>query len=182
ACAEGGVTPPARVTSERVFTAADRRLFALLTTVSVGATLGAVWSWLHEQPWTDHPLAAGLLTTVLLAGLAMYHARWLTLPSMRRPTHMPARQGWKVGVATTFVPGAETIEMLEETLSAIVAIEYPHDAWVLDEGDDDEVKRLCRRLGARHFSRSARPQYQTEHGRFAAASKHGNYNAWLSEV
>jgi cellulose synthase/poly-beta-1,6-N-acetylglucosamine synthase-like glycosyltransferase len=66
--------------------------------------------------------------------------------------------------------------------SYLVALDYPHDTWVLDEGDDPEVKELCQRLGAHHFSRKNLARYQTETGRFKARSKHGNYNAWLHEI
>ena len=71
--------------------------------------------------------------------------------------------------------------MLEVTVQALVAMAYPHDTWVLDEGDDARVHALCTRLGARHFSRKSLPHYQTAEGRFQARSKHGNYNAWLAE-
>jgi cellulose synthase/poly-beta-1,6-N-acetylglucosamine synthase-like glycosyltransferase len=60
-------------------------------------------------------------------------------------------------------------------------MDYPHDTWVLDEGDDPRVKTLCARIGARHFSRKSLPHYHTADGRFRSHSKHGNYNAWLAE-
>ena len=54
------------------------------------------------------------------------------------------------------------------------------DVWLLDEGDDPEVKEMCARAGRAplHAARGgalepARP------GRIKARSKHGNYNAWL---
>jgi cellulose synthase (UDP-forming) len=83
---------------------------------------------------------------------------------------------------TAFVPGAEPLDMLEDTLKALVALDYPHDTWVLDEGDDERVKALCVALGACHFSRKNFPRYQTESGVFQTHSKHGNYNAWLQEI
>jgi hypothetical protein len=96
---------------------------------------------------------------------------------------MIRRPDWKVGVATTFVPAAESIEMLEETVRALVAMDYPHERWGLDEGDDDgEVKALCARLGAYHFSRKNLQQYHTARGAFESRSKHRNYNAWLYEI
>jgi len=76
----------------------------------------------------------------------------------------------------------EPLEMLEETVAALVALDYPHDTWVLDEGNDEEVRELCRRLGARHFSRKHLHQYQQATGPHEARTKHGNYNAWLAEV
>ncbi|MBD0373987.1 MAG: glycosyltransferase, partial [Pyrinomonadaceae bacterium] len=93
-----------------------------------------------------------------------------------------ARPGYKVAVVTTFVPDAEPVEMLERTLKAMLALEYPHETWVLDEGDDETVRALCLKLGAHHFSRKNLAQYQTESGLFQRNSKHGNYNAWLYEV
>lgn len=72
--------------------------------------------------------------------------------------------------------------MLEDTLRSLIALEYPHDTWVLDEGDNDRVKSLCQRLGANHFSRKGFEKYQTESGAFKSHSKHGNYNAWLYEI
>jgi len=56
---------------------------------------------------------------------------------MRRPSPAAARPGMRVGVATTFVSSSEPIEMLEGTLRAVIAMDYPHDTWVLDEGDDE---------------------------------------------
>jgi cellulose synthase/poly-beta-1,6-N-acetylglucosamine synthase-like glycosyltransferase len=94
----------------------------------------------------------------------------------------PPAQGWRVGVATTFVPSAEPIEMLERSVRAMVAIDYPHDTWVLDEGDDPRVRAMCARLGAQHFSRAGVAAYQTDTGRFERKTKHGNYNAWLDSV
>ena len=65
---------------------------------------------------------------------------------------------------------------------ALVTLDYPHDTWVLDEGDEDRVKALCLRLGAKHFSRKNLSHYQTDSGLFQSRSKHGNYNAWLYEI
>jgi cellulose synthase (UDP-forming) len=113
--------------------------------------------------------------------VASQQFRWWLLLWMRRPLPTPARSGWRVAVATTFVPGAESLDMLAETLQALAALDYPHDTWVLDEGDAADVKALCARLGVRHFSRRALPVYQSAQGRFQARSKHGNYNAWLAE-
>ena len=64
----------------------------------------------------------------------------------------------------------------------LVALDYPHETWVLDEGDNDRVKSLCQRVGASHFSRKNLKQYQTESDVFQSHSKHGNYNAWLYEI
>jgi cellulose synthase (UDP-forming) len=76
----------------------------------------------------------------------------------------------------------ESLAMLEETVAALVAIDYAHGVWVLDEGDELAVRDVCHRLGARHFTRKHLPRYQTASGAFARRTKHGNYNAWLQEI
>jgi cellulose synthase/poly-beta-1,6-N-acetylglucosamine synthase-like glycosyltransferase len=72
--------------------------------------------------------------------------------------------------------------MLEETLKALIALDYPHHTWVLDEGNDTWIESLCQKLGANHFSRKDMTRYQAESGTFQSRSKHGNYNAWLYEI
>ena len=42
---------------------------------------------------------------------------------------------------------------------ALVAMDYPHDTWVLDEGGDKRVRALCTRLGARYFTRKGRRRF-----------------------
>jgi cellulose synthase (UDP-forming) len=179
----------ARVANESVFVRWDYLVFALLTALNFAAMGYFLVQWFgrgdlafHPGSPLLHPLIFLVLTACMGLSLALYQSRWLTLPLMRRPCPMAPRASWRVGVATTFVPGAESLTMLEQTVEALVAMDYPHDVWVLDEGDDPEVKRLCCRLGAEHFSRKPLRRYQTASGTFASRTKHGNYNAWLYEI
>ena len=110
--------------------------------------------WFSYGDWFAFPLTFWGVTLFIIRRLTTHQYRWWSLPFMSKPVPMVARPGWRVGVATTFVPGAESIEMLAETVSALLAMDYPHDTWVLDEGDDAQVKTLCERLGAFHFSRN----------------------------
>jgi cellulose synthase (UDP-forming) len=169
-----------RVVTERVFGRVDLAVFATLTALQLASAVLFTRYWFsHGYP--DDPVfwAATLL---LFPSLAMWQLRWFALPLMRRPQPVPPEHGLRVAVVTTFVPSAEPVEMLSETVHGLVALEYPHDTWVLDEGDDPLVRELCSALGARHFSRQGKPHYQQPSGRFQARSKHGNYNAWLQEV
>jgi hypothetical protein len=173
---------PGTVVQERVFGRSDALLHAVLSVAGLAAWAGLLAGWVTTAGWHEHPVVFAALTLLLLGNLAIGQFRWFQLPSMARPVPIAARPGWSVGVATTFVPDVEPLAMLEESVAALVALDYPHDTWVLDEGDDKRVKALCERLGARHFSRRARPHYQAADGPFRARSKHGNYNAWLYEV
>jgi cellulose synthase (UDP-forming) len=170
------------VVKEKLFTSTDNIAFALLTCLSVAAIVSFLAHWFSFGDWLTHPGSFLILTFIVFFKVADNLARWFTLPFMKRPRTMAPRNGLKVAVVTTIVPGVESLEMLEETVRALVALDYPHDTWVLDEGNDEEVKALCQRAGAQHFSRKNLPHYRTGSGAFKVRSKHGNYNAWLYEV
>ena len=160
----------------------DWPVYLVLTVLAAGTAVWVLRSWSGDAVWVDRPYIGVALTALAVLGLSMYGIRWLTLPLMRKPVFRPPSPGWRVGVATTFVPGSEPLEMLELTVRGLVDMDYPHDTWVLDEGDAPEVRALCDRLGARHFTRKHHPEYQTEIGTYEARTKHGNYNAWLDAV
>lgn len=170
------------VQTELVFKRWDYLIFATLTAAMLAALANFFIYWFSHRDWVGYPLPFAIMTGGFLLYLFLIHIRWLCLPFMRRPCPMAPRPGWKVGVATTFVPGAESIEMLEETVRGLVNMDYLHETWVLDEGDDEQVQELCRRLGAYHFSRKNLSQYHVENAKFESHSKHGNYNAWLNEI
>jgi hypothetical protein len=81
------------------------------------------------------------------------------------------------------VPGKEPIAMVRRTLEA--ALRIRHDGvfhvWLLDEGDDADVREMCAELGVHHFSRRGLERWNQPRGPFKAKTKHGNYNSWLEE-
>jgi cellulose synthase/poly-beta-1,6-N-acetylglucosamine synthase-like glycosyltransferase len=89
----------------------------------------------------------------------------------------------RVAFLTTIVPDKEPIEMVERTLRAAKAIVYGGklDLWLLDEGNSDAVREMCKRLGIQHFSRKGRGYLEFDTGTFANKTKHGNHNRWLWE-
>lgn len=169
-----------RVQTERVFRWWDWPLFFALTAGQFAA-LAFVFRFVVEAA-AKSPFLVFAIVLPPAGALLFWELRWVALPLMRKPLASPPAAGWRVGVATTFVPAAEALEMLEKTVEALVDLEYEHETWVLDEGDDPRVKALCERLGAKHFSRRAQPGLNTESGPYATATKYGNYNAWLRAV
>ncbi|WAZ27338.1 glycosyltransferase [Streptomyces cinnabarinus] len=97
------------------------------------------------------------------------------------PIPVVPETGTRVAFLTTFVPGKEPLEMLSNTLRAAVRIRHRGlmHVWVLDEGNDPEVRALCDQLGVHHFSRKGVAKWNTTRGVHRAKTKHGNYNAWL---
>ena len=174
-----GTFAGATLPSRRRFLPIDYALFSALTVANVGVVVFGGARWLAKASTVQFGAGYWLLTALIGGGLLMWEYRWLTLPLMRVPPHVLPQAGLRVAVVTTFVPEAEPQPMLATTLEALVGLSYPHETWVLDEGDDASVRELCARLGARHFSRKGTSAYQARTGPFAARTKHGNYNAWL---
>ncbi len=182
--AEGSASAsPRRVVGrERVFARRDAIAFAALTVLNFAAVGSLAGMAVRARVWQVEPAAFAVLGLLACALIASNQVRWFLLPLMHRPRPVESRRPWRVGVATTFVPGAEPLAMLEKSVQALVALDAPHETWVLDEGDDDEVRAICRKHGARHFSRRHHAAYQAADGVFKSGSKHGNYNAWLAET
>jgi cellulose synthase (UDP-forming) len=106
---------------------------------------------------------------------------WLVGFFMKHPRPMSPKNGMKVAFLTAFVPGSEPYDVLEKTLKAMTNASYPHESWLLDEGDDLEAKRLCKVYGISHYSRKDIKKYNTLEGKFKAKTKAGNYNSWYKE-
>jgi cellulose synthase (UDP-forming) len=169
-----------KVVDSAVMSTGARLAFLGLT----GVAVAALSTFLLYVPWYNAyqpSLALVVFIPFMLFHFGCWLVRWLALGRMRRPRYLEPKEGLRVAVATTFVPGAEPIGMLEQTLRALVDLDYPHDTWVLDEGDDTRVAALCAALGARHWSRRNIPERLTRDGPYARATKYGNYNAWLAE-
>lgn len=89
----------------------------------------------------------------------------------------------RVAFLTTIVPSKEPIAVVRETLRGALRIRHTgvFDVWILDEGNDPGVTRMCDELGIKHFSRKDIPRWNTPKGAFKAKTKHGNYNAWVDQ-
>ncbi|MEU9384009.1 glycosyltransferase family 2 protein [Streptomyces sp. NPDC048279] len=99
----------------------------------------------------------------------------------RDPVPVVPETGTRVAFITTFVPGKEPLDMVTRTLEAAVRLRHRGllHVWLLDEGDDPEVKQVCARLGVHHFTRKGVEKWNRPEGPHRARTKHGNYNAWL---
>jgi Glycosyl transferase family 21 len=171
------------VRSRNVFTSEDLIVFVVLSVLRLAALAWFLWHWLTPAGWWYAEKLMFLGATLLLViGLGGNQLRWASLTFMKRPVPMEPRRGLRVAAVTTCVPDLEPPEILAPTLEALASLDYPHDTWLLDEGDGEVLRDLCRSVGVRHFSRRGMPCYQTASGTFASRSKHGNYNAWLQEI
>ena len=176
------ITGAGKVHDVMVFQWYDYLIFSLLTCFYLAALSSFFMSWFSKNGWSNHPLLYGVISLMIIVTTINKLGRWFLLPLMKRPLPMEPHAGMKCAVITTFVGSAESVEMLTETVRAMIAMDYPHDTWILDEDDVDQVKELCVSLGAKHFSRKNMPEFQQESGLFKSHCKHGNVNAWLHAV
>lgn len=119
-----------------------------------------------------------LLTYVVWYQIVNEIFSWSVANTMSHPLPMKPEQGLKVAFLTAFVPGTEPLDMLEKTLKAMVEVEYPHDTWLLDEGNNEDAKRLCKQYNVKHYSRKGIDKYNLPHGPYMVKTKGGNYNSW----
>jgi cellulose synthase (UDP-forming) len=170
----------ATATTVPVMSPRQRRVFVLLLVLFAFAN-GAFWAW-WAQPGHVVSVPQYVVTSLLIAyGFCLPSYFLFFLGRMRRPNpELVPPAELRVAFATTYVPVAESIRVLERTLTAMRDQEgHPHDVWVLDEGDDPDVRQLCERLGVRHFSRKGIHRYQAAAWPYRSKTKAGNYNAWL---
>jgi cellulose synthase/poly-beta-1,6-N-acetylglucosamine synthase-like glycosyltransferase len=130
--------------------------------------------------WLAMSLVAsiGVIETLRLVNVfTLARATW----NSHDPVPVAPEPGTRVAFLTTIVPGKEPLEMAEKTLQAALEVRHdgPLDIWLLDEGNDPDVKAMCARLGVHHFSRKGIARFNQPSGRNKAKTKHGNYNAWL---
>jgi len=138
--------------------------------------------WLGSNPVFAVATTTGLLVMVALQLVAALRTWTISFHAgrARDPIPMAPRPGLRVAVLTTIVPGKEPVELVMATVRAMQRIRHDGvlDVWLLDEGDDPEVRRRCAEIGVRHFSRKGRPEWNQPSGPFRARTKHGNHNSW----
>jgi cellulose synthase/poly-beta-1,6-N-acetylglucosamine synthase-like glycosyltransferase len=137
-----------------------------------------------DDPWQVDAANVFVIGAVtLVEGLRLVNVFSLSLASLIARDPVPVRPDTTLRVAflTTIVPAKEPLETVRATLRAARQIRYEGrlDVWLLDEGDDEDVRDMCALEGARHFSRKGVEEYNQAKGFFKAKTKHGNYNAWL---
>lgn len=105
---------------------------------------------------------------------------WTVGLVMKHPISVKPEENKRVAFLTAYVPEKEPLEVLEKALKAMKRVEYPHDTWVLDEGNSNEVKALCKRIGVHHYTRFGKRRFNRPSGKYKAKTKGGNYNSWYA--
>ncbi|SOD59293.1 Glycosyltransferase, catalytic subunit of cellulose synthase and poly-beta-1,6-N-acetylglucosamine synthase [Streptomyces zhaozhouensis] len=163
-------------------------LMALAPTLSLVLLVWLVWPS-HWTERSDSPVWLVAADAVMLGCIALIELfRLVNVVSVahatmvaRDPVPVAPETGTRVAFLTTFVPGKEPLTMVRGTLEGAVRLRHtgPLDVWLLDEGDDPQVREMCAELGVHHFTRRGVARWNQPSGPHRARTKHGNYNAWL---
>lgn len=142
------------------------RVFVILTVI-LGVNYAA-WRWLFSLNWDAWWIAIPLVVAetysiidVLLFGLTMWRSRDRSSP--------PAPQnGLSVDVLITTYD--ESVELVTSTAVAARAIRYPHETWILDDGNRPEMQEAASALGVGYITRAEGWKNRPRH------AKAGNLN------
>jgi cellulose synthase (UDP-forming) len=99
-----------------------------------------------------HPIFSRLLYAAEIFGFATALLNAFMTWRLTERTPPAPEQGLKVDV---FIPTYnEDVEMVRRTALAARAMDYPHQTWILDDGDRPAMRAMAESLGVRYLARS----------------------------
>ena len=132
------------------------------------------WNWwLH--PAHVNGIAYFVVVTVVLVWITFEPLYFLVMFSGARKPAGALRlpPGSRVAMVVTKAP-SEPFSVVAETLSAMLAQDYPHDTWLADEDPSPEAIRWCTERGINISSRRGRSDYHRETWPRRTRCKEGN--------
>lgn len=172
------IAPPMLVS---MYSPSQKRIYIVLSVLWV---ICAVWFWTWWlQP--DHfigwlPFTFATVPLVWIYGLQAFFV-YVMLNASRTSAPDPDPQAWRVAMIVTKTP-SEPFAILERTLLAMLAQDYPHDTWLADENPSDETRAWCLGHGVRISTRVNVPAYHQKTWPRRTRCKEGNlayfYDRW----
>lgn len=183
----GKLTKTSKLQFRSTLTRRDRATLGLFTALLSLSTLFVFASLIISASLHFTILAlvlVGLIAAVELIRFIQSLTLIIFASKAKDPVPMEPGEGLRIAVLTTIVPGKEPLDLVAKTLAAMKKMDPGKgnrmDVWLLDEGNDPEVKQRCYELGVYHFSRKGVDKWNTTKGAHKAKTKHGNHNAWRS--
>jgi len=148
-----------RVESDPVLTGSEQGAYRLLGVLWVLAN-GIFWWWWLQPERIGTPWLFSLVTAAIAYDATLLPTIFLLyVGSMRRPRLLQPPPDLRVALVTLCVPRLESLDVIRAQLEALIRVEYRHDSWVLDEGNDPTVRALAARLGVHYFTRAGIERY-----------------------
>lgn len=133
------------------------------------------FAWWFESDRIYHPaLLVFLVLAIGYCAVQVFSGWYIFLQAEHIETSEPAA-GLTVDV---FVPTYdEPLWVVERTLTAVLAMHYPHQTYVLDDGRKAEYRELAKRLGACYISRPTNEDHKAGNINHALAHTNGEFIA-----
>lgn len=140
------------------------------------------WAWWLQPVHILGPVRYWIITAGLLWlwGMQLYFVV-IFLQARRSTAPDPQPGQWRVAMITTKTP-SEPLEVVQKTLRAMLAQDYPHDTWLADEDPSDETKDWCIAHGVKISTRKGVEAYHRTEWPRRTRCKEGNlayfYDHW----
>lgn len=116
----------------------------------------AVW-YLSWRPYTFNPDATTFSLLLYLAELYGFITAGLHIFMVSRLRTRDTLTPLPSASVDVFIPTVnESVETVHRTLLAAIEMEYPHNTWLLDDGDRAEMRHLAEELGCGYVARKER--------------------------
>ena len=160
----------------------DRPAPASLVAVRYGLLLISCAAALYYFQWRigvfnpAYPAYSWIVFAAELIGFARTFLFLLVAVRVPHRDEVPAAPpGLTVDV---FIPTVdEPIDVLRRTARAALAIAYPHETWILDDGQRAEVRDLAAEIGCRYVARTEHNDTKAGNLNHALALSHGDFIA-----
>ncbi len=143
---------------------------------------GWFWAWWLQPAHVIEPLRYWLITAAMvwIWGMQAYFVV-VFLQARRSSAPDPVPGVWRVAMITTKTP-SEPFSVVQKTLEAMLAQDYPHDTWLADEAPSEETRAWCAAHGVQISSRFGVEAYHRAEWPRRTRCKEGNlayfYDHW----
>ncbi len=146
------------------------------------ATAAWFWVWWLDPAHNAAPVRYWTVS-VLLGWISFLQAYFIffSVRAVRSVAPDPHPDAYRVAMIVTKTP-SEPFEIVERTLRAMLAQDYPHDTWLADEDPSEETYRWCAEHGVKVSCRKGIEDYHRASWPRRTRCKEGNlayfYDRW----
>lgn len=173
--------PAGRTLIEPLFSRRQQIVYMVMSVVWAAAV---TWFWVwwlnpaHFVGWPEFLFSS--IPLMWIHGLQLFFV-YVLLHASKSGAADPQPGQWRVAMIVTKTP-SEPFDVLQKTLLAMLAQDYPHDTWLADEVPSAETRAWCDRHGVKISTRKGVTEYHRAEWPRRTRCKEGNlayfYDHW----